>query len=204
MSKSLTLLSAALLLNMFSPAHAASSTDLTVRGLITPSACAPALSGGGVIDFGKLSASDLKPDNPTSLPTHSFQMTVSCDAPTLFGLKTTDNRASSAISDYGLGFVNGDKKLGGYYLYFKNPMMDGAPATSIVSFDNGSTWRSYDTLEPRLLYAMSTPTDTTTPIAASNLAVEIEFQGIILPTKTMDLSQDVLIDGSATIEVKYL
>ena len=86
MSKSLTLLSAALLLNMFSPAHAASSTDLTVRGLITPSACAPALSGGGVIDFGKLSASDLKPDNPTSLPEHSFQMTVSCDAPTLFGL----------------------------------------------------------------------------------------------------------------------
>ena len=43
MSKSLTLLSTVLLLNMFSPVHAASSIDLSVKGLITPSACAPTL-----------------------------------------------------------------------------------------------------------------------------------------------------------------
>lgn len=44
----------ALLLAAFAPAaFAASSADLNVFGTITPSACAPVLSDGGVIDHGK-------------------------------------------------------------------------------------------------------------------------------------------------------
>ncbi|SDR42345.1 Protein of unknown function [Pseudomonas grimontii] len=205
MSKSLTLLSTALLLNMFSPVQAASSIDLAVKGLITPSACAPTLSGAGVVDHGKISAKDLKPDNPTSLPKHFLRMNVSCEAPTLFGLRGIDNRASSGLtSNYGLGFVNGDKKLGWFYLYLNNPMMDGLPARSIVSYDNGSTWQPEDNLEPLALFAMSDLSDTNTPIAARELAVELEVASGIFATNGMDLSQEVPIDGSATIEVKYL
>jgi type 1 fimbria pilin len=48
-------------------AIAASSVDLTVKGSITPSACTPLLSSGGVADFGKISVKDLRPDNPTYL-----------------------------------------------------------------------------------------------------------------------------------------
>lgn len=205
MSKSLTLLSTVLLLNMFSPVHAASSIDLSVKGLITPSACAPTLTGGGVIDHGKISAGDLNKNNPTPLPTRSLQMSVSCEAQTLFGLKAVDNRAASGSgSKFGVGFVNSDKKLGWYYLYFNNPMMDGAPARAIVSYDNGSTWRPEDALEPGLLSAMSALSDTSTPIAASNLAVELEVASGIYATAAMDLREEVAIDGSATIEVKYL
>ena len=40
-------------------AHAASTVELTVKGLITPMACTPLLSGGGLVDFGKISRNDL-------------------------------------------------------------------------------------------------------------------------------------------------
>lgn len=61
---------------------AASSVDLTVKGLITPSACTPALSGGGTVDYGKISAKDLKADQQTFLPTQIVQFSVTCDAAT--------------------------------------------------------------------------------------------------------------------------
>jgi type 1 fimbria pilin len=56
MNKSLALLSTSLLLATASPAFAASSVDLTVKGLITPNACTPALSevlidGNGVLEL---------------------------------------------------------------------------------------------------------------------------------------------------------
>jgi hypothetical protein len=73
-----------------------------------------------------------------------------------------------------------------------------------VSYDNGSTWRPEDALEPGLLSAMSALSDTSTPIAASNLAVELEVASGIYATAAMDLREEVAIDGSATIEVKYL
>lgn len=205
MRNSLTLLSTALLLNLFSTAYAASAIDLSVKGLITPSACSPILSGGGVIDHGKLSAGDLNQGNPTYLPKHTVQMNVSCEAQTLFGLKAIDNRtASGSSSSFGLGFVNGDKKLGWFYLYFNNPVMDGATARSIVSYDNGITWRPEDMFEPGPLFAISTPADTSLPIAGRELAVELEIATGIYDAAGMDLSQEVPLDGSATIEVKYL
>lgn len=54
MSKSLNTLIASLLLAGTGHAFAASSVDLSVKGLITPSACTPALSDGGVHEIGKL------------------------------------------------------------------------------------------------------------------------------------------------------
>jgi len=89
-------------------------------------------------------------------------------------------------------------------MYLNNPMMDGLPARSIVSYDNGSTWQPEDNLEPIALFAMSDLSDTNTPIAARELAVELEVESGIFATKGMDLSQEVPIDGSATIEGQYL
>ena len=58
----LTTLTATLLLIGAGPVWAASSQDLTVKGVITPSACAPVVSGGGTVDFGKVSVKDLNTD----------------------------------------------------------------------------------------------------------------------------------------------
>ena len=67
----------------------------------------------GVIDHGKISAKDLKPDNPTVIGNHTLILAVNCDAPIKFALHSIDNRASSSIgSNYGLGFINDTQKLG--------------------------------------------------------------------------------------------
>ena len=56
MKTCMPLLGGALLLALSNAVCAASSVDLTVKGLITPSACAPSLSSGGLVDHGKVAA----------------------------------------------------------------------------------------------------------------------------------------------------
>lgn len=65
MKTPVSLLSSALLLAMTSSVFAASSVDLSVKGLITPSACTPSLPGD--VDFGKIAAKDLNIDTSTAL-----------------------------------------------------------------------------------------------------------------------------------------
>lgn len=81
MKTSVSLLSSALLLAITSSAFAASSVDLTVKGLITPSACTPSLPGD--VDLGKIAAKDLYQDSYTPLEKKTLQLSVNCDAATL-------------------------------------------------------------------------------------------------------------------------
>ena len=68
-------LSATALIGVAPYALAASSTDLTVTGIITPNACTPTLSGGGIVDHGKFSAKDLNAGHETTaLPTETLQL----------------------------------------------------------------------------------------------------------------------------------
>lgn len=69
MNTALKTLITALMLTSAGTAMAASSVDLSVRGLITPSACEPTLSSGGVYDIGKISAKDLNVDDLTAVGT---------------------------------------------------------------------------------------------------------------------------------------
>lgn len=116
MSKSLNTLIATLLLVGVSNSFAASSIDMSVRGLITPSACSPSLGNGGQYDVGKISAKDLKLNDYTSLGDYVTQLTVTCEAPTLMAIEPKDNRAGSEAmgepSYFGLGLINGSEKLG--------------------------------------------------------------------------------------------
>lgn len=71
------------LLLLFTPVvFASSNTDLSVSGTITPSACAPLISDGGMVDFGKMSAKSLNADQHTSLPNQSMHVSVRCEGPT--------------------------------------------------------------------------------------------------------------------------
>lgn len=158
MSKSLTQFSAALLLTNALPVLAASTVDLTVKGLITPSACTPNLPGA--VDFGKISAKDLNLDSQTPLPTQTVQLSVSCEASTLFAIKPFDNRAGSSTrpASFGLGLINETEKLGRYFLTMRNPVAD-KPSTLLVSYTEGRwTWLAEDdTVEPNYLIALGVP-----------------------------------------------
>ncbi|MFL1504653.1 DUF1120 domain-containing protein [Pseudomonas sp. S191] len=191
------------------PVFAASSIDLTVQGLITPSACAPSLSSGGIVDHGKVAAKDLKPDNWTSLDTHTLQLEITCDAPTLLALKGIDNQGNShdPSNTYGLGLVDG-KKLGNYALVFATPTADDAPISVLESQDNGLTWRENipGDLWPASYLASfgDRSTGSWAPTPVQHLTTELGIHTLIAPTAGMNLTNEVPINGSATLEVKYL
>jgi type 1 fimbria pilin len=209
MNKHLIAVASALLITGTAPAFAASTVDLTVKGIITPNACTPSLSSGGVIDHGKMSAKDLNATQITLLPKVTLQMTVTCDAPVIFALKATDNRIGSGSgSGFGLGFINGTQKLGSYSLTLgangSPPQADGATVQAIGSFDNGVTWERWNSFETGTYLSVATLADASTPRATQQLVTPVAYSGYINRTDGLDLSNEVNIDGSATIEVLYL
>lgn len=201
-----TAIAASLMLLSYTGAHAASTVDLTVKGLITPSACTPSLSSGGVIDHGKISAKDLRPDNPTRIGTHVMTMAVVCDSAIRFALHSVDNRAGSSIStfDYGLGLINGTQKLGWFQLRLLNPIADGVAVQPIASFNGQDNWYSEQFWDSGLYMSVATMDDATQPVAMKELMVDLEMTTSIARTDGLDLSNEVTLDGSATLEVKYL
>ncbi|WP_392891128.1 DUF1120 domain-containing protein [Pseudomonas migulae] len=77
-------------------ALAASSTELTVTGFITPSSCTPSLSDSGIVHYGKISAKDLNQNTATPLEDRTVTLSVNCDAPTAMALLGIDNRIGSS------------------------------------------------------------------------------------------------------------
>lgn len=205
MNTRLTTLAVSALLLSSANAFAASSVDLTVKGLIVPSACTPSLSGGGMIDHGKVSAKDLNPDRGTAIGVHTLSMTVDCDAPIQFALHPIDNRAASGLTtDFGLSFINETQKLGHFSLTWRGMVADGVTVQPIASMDQGKTWYSEKFWEPSMYMAAASMSDDTQPLPIQNLSVDLEVLTIINAAASLDLSNEVTIDGSATVEVKYL
>jgi hypothetical protein len=209
MNKSLTLLSTALLLATASPVFAASSVDLTVKGLITPSACTLELPSG-VVDFGKISAKDLNQDKQTRLEDKTLQLTVNCEAKTLFAINPIDNRVGSPSQThpaaYGLGLINDTEKLGMYVFGLRNSVTE-PPSTEILQFSGGK-WRSFwidDYATPNQLLAFGGLNESGFfPEPIENVSVEIWFNTWIARADTLNLTNEVALDGSATLELKYL
>lgn len=154
-------------------------------------------------------AKDLNATQITLLPKVTLQMTVTCDAPVIFALKATDNRIGSGSgSGFGLGFINGTQKLGSYSLTLgatgSPPQADGETVQAIGSFDNGVTWERWNSFETGTYLSVATLADASTPRATQQLVTPVAYSGYINRTDGLDLSNEVNIDGSATIEVLYL
>ena len=198
-------LSATALIGVAPYALAASSTDLTVTGVITPSSCTPSLSGGGIIDYGKISAKDLNQDKATTLPTQTLQLTVNCDAAIPFRLLPTDNRSGTigGDNDFGLGFINGDQKLGGYIASIRTPIADGVAVQSLLSATNGNTWFTSPIMAPNHLSAFGAVGGPATPIAIKDLQTDLRVSTQIARADSLDLTNEVALDGSATISIVY-
>ncbi|MRJ21748.1 DUF1120 domain-containing protein [Pseudomonas haemolytica] len=201
-----TLTAATLLLGS---AHvlAASSVDLTVKGLITPSACTPTLSNGGAVDYGKISAKDLKVDQQTFLDSQTVQFTVTCDAATLMAMEAKDNREGSDANndemEFGLGLINGTEKLGGMELRMLNPVADSVPVATIGSYDGGVTWGTERNLMRNNLIAPAVA-GVNTPIPVQLWTADLNVMPFIAKTSGLTLTNEVAIDGSVTLTVRYL
>jgi type 1 fimbria pilin len=201
-----TVLATGLMLLGSATSYAASTVDLTVKGLIVPSACTPVLSSGGVIDHGKISAKDLNISNPTLIGTHTLTLVVSCDSAISFALHSVDNRVGSSISSsyYGLGLINGNQKLGWFGLILDNPVADGVAVQPIASFNGQDNWYREKFWDPGLYMSVASMADDSQPVPVKDLSLELVVETSIARTDSLDLSNEVTLDGSATLEVKYL
>ena len=198
-------LSATALIGVAPYALAASSTDLTVTGAITPNACTPTLSGGGIVDHGKLSAKDLNQDKPTNLPFETLQLAVNCDAPVAFRLLPTDNKSGTRTGNnqFGLGYINVDQKLGSFDVRFMAPIGDGVAVSPLGSPDNGNTWKNEVYFFNEKLSAFGALGGPTTPIAIKDLQTDLRIWTAIARADSLDLTNDVLLDGSVTLTIDY-
>ena len=212
MASRLTPIAATLLLICAGPAFAASSVDLTVKGLITPSACTPSLAQGGVADYGKIAAKDLQENQATPLPATTLPFNLSCEAATLFALNGVDNRAGSASSpndySYGLGLINETERVGDFVIILTSYLADSLPVSKLASSDNGATWRenSEDSIwmRGRLAAFGNNVSGTWAPIAIKTLTSNLVVHPTIAASSGLTLTEEQPIDGSATLEVLYL
>ena len=207
MSKSLNTLITTLMLAGASSSFAASSIDLSVRGLITPSACTPNLGNGGQFDVGKIAAKDLKADDYTWLGDSMTQVSVTCEAPTLMAIEPKDNRAGSeAMGEpayYGLGLINGSEKLGSMSLLVEKVFADGVASRAIDSTDGGATWDRHSIMGPDRITSVANTT-TYAPIPVQVFEAQMTMTALIAPSSGLTLTEEVPIDGSVTLTVRYL
>lgn len=206
MKNYLTALSTTALISLAPHALAASSTDLSVTGSITPSACTVSLSNGGSIDIGKVSAKDLNLTSSTEVSRDPLQLTLACESATMVALNSIDNKegTGSSLGGFGLGLTNAGEKLGFVYLTIRQTIADAQVAQSIGSEDAGANWSRQNNLNKYSLLSVGTPADMTTPIPVKDVTIDIDVSTLIARADSLTLTDEVTLDGSATIEVKYL
>lgn len=188
-------------------AVAASSVDLSVRGSITPSACELDIANGGAFELGKISSKDLWPINPTDLPEQATKLTVTCEASTLMAIESTDNRAGSSYWDeqntFGLGLINGTQKLGYMYTSLRGHVADGESVYANHSMDGGKTWANGGAFRPGGLSSVY-KVSPMAPIPVQLLTANMIIYPAIAPTQGLTLTDEVPIDGSVTLTMRYL
>ncbi|QAU23650.1 DUF1120 domain-containing protein [Dyella sp. M7H15-1] len=180
--------------------------DFSIKATLVPSACKPTLSDAGVVDYGTIQASRLQRTTPTLLDAKSLQLTVECDAPTYFALKLHDNRAGTggaATDSFGLGRSAGHD-IGSYSVRVSHAFAGNASLMLLRSDDDGIRWQSdAEPLVTDALYAFAAP-ESVVPHAYQHLSADMWIQAKILPTQELSLSEVIMLDGSATVEVTYL
>ena len=204
------------LLSAGAPALAASTVDLAVNGLITPTACTPTLSSGGLIDFGKISQQDLNADKGTRLPRRNLTLAIDCDGLSRFALRMRDNRDGTAMVNseiyYGLGLDNAGNRIGLYSVTFDPTLTVADSHGQIFGTDSttaGLAWRMAN-LNPIQVGARSylgftdIQGSTSGPAALQHLTSLLGVEVVIAAKQVLDLSTDVRLDGSGTLELVYL
>ncbi|UXV20782.1 DUF1120 domain-containing protein [Pseudomonas fluorescens] len=207
MQPSRVFITAALLLAGISNVVAASSVDLGVVGVITPSACTPTLSNNGVVDHGKISVQDFPDSGNKQLPTVTLQLVVTCNAPMLMAVKPTDNRAGSVhVNPYGdffgLGQASGNKNIGWYHLLVANATADDTPA-ALIDFVQGQ-WMDAENTWWGVGVMRTVKGASWAPLPLTTFKADVSVETTLLDKNTLPISEEIQIDGSATLDVVYL
>lgn len=199
----------------------AQSIAVGIVGKIIPGACTLNINNGGVIDYGDIPAHLLNPTDYTVLPEQHVPLTMQCNAPIKLALKSVDNRTSSMIpgitqaihpdyydpQNFGLGTVSG-VKVGGYVMRTTRRTFtaDGHRVEPVLSIDDGNNWVKFGgsfTTTGKSLTSWSI-VDGGTPTAFRDLRGSVLVHAVLNKGDELPLADGVPLNGSATLELKYL
>jgi hypothetical protein len=208
MNRTLRLCAALLLLNTGSTVFASTVTDLSLAGLVTPSSCTVGLSGSGVIDHGTIRAHTLNQETPTPLPSQWLEVEINCSGPLLFaliGLDSREDSSSAPATAYGLGNNPHapSEHLGSVSLMFEAAQGDGNAMQSLASNTHGGLWFPQPAIHPRTLMGFARP-GRPFPEPIIRLTTRIRAHTTINPANRLTLRQDVPLDGSLVLDLRYL
>ncbi|WP_256597476.1 hypothetical protein [Pseudomonas sp. 31-12] len=135
-----------------------------------------------------------------------MQFNVTCDEPTVYALKSIDNRPDTQTGSplfFGLGLTHAEEKLGYFWPYIGNLQADGQRVDAIRSRDGGGSWARTSKISSNELLATSA-IGGTTPIAVKNLSTLLQIDTKIARADGLTLNEEVPIDGFMTLEINYL
>jgi type 1 fimbria pilin len=197
----------------------AASTDLTINGQIAQGACSitPASSN---ISYGEIANSSVNRTSSTSLGAKGNDLTITCDAPTLVMFTVTDNREGSVYTGTmssalpletrnGLGFDSAGNKIGAYGNYISvNATVNGQSGKLIYSNDKGATWSSPpltsgDSFAHADLWSFS-DSNGKVPVPITQASTNWKVNAALSPGSTLDMTREINLDGSQTIEIIYI
>ncbi|MCT4704952.1 DUF1120 domain-containing protein [Enterobacteriaceae bacterium H11S18] len=210
-------------------AMAADSVDVKVTGTISPTACTPTLTSGGVVDYGTINANTLSADAYNVLASKQLDLSISCDAPAKVALKSINNRPNtvagategaggaavapvsllnaSNMPVVGLG-MEGEAKIGGYTMTLSDSKVDGSEAALLTQNSGETTW---NTSTNSALFSNSAAVltswgaaSTTAPVAFETLNATLNVQAYLNKGSELDLTKEVTLDGMSTLELYYL
>ena len=200
----------------------AQAADLKVKGYIAPASCSFTIANS-VIDYGRIDPNTLSPTSYTKLAKKSTPYAIRCgsNATAKIGVKVVDNRSSSRIAglmtsqfgsgyrdnyNFGLGATTKGQKIGGYVVHLRNSVADGKPAYLITDEGYGGTWdpRSSESLGHTANISSWRTGAAFTPAQLNTVTGNLEVQAVINKTAELDMSNQVNLDGQATLELRYL
>ncbi|WP_338489706.1 DUF1120 domain-containing protein [Pseudomonas trivialis] len=190
------------------PALCASSVEIALTGVITPSACTPTLSSNGIVDHGRVPARSLNFYEFTKLPSQNLDLGVSCNEPVLFVLVGVDNRAASSVGPgfyYGLGnnIHAPQERLGSVSMALREAMGDDEPVLVLASSNKGETWFPESNVYPDL-YIGFAPLGTLVPTPYRLISASLQIETSINAAAHLTLDQEVPLDGSIVLDLRYL
>jgi hypothetical protein len=189
------------------------SEAMTLSSTVLPVSCEPLLGANGRVDFGQRSVGEFSRYQETRLPAQTVALTVACDGPALIALRMVDNRAGSATlgadNSFGLGLDRG-RRVGRYTLRLEDVRVDGWSATYATQTGSmGASWSAAQAdgveLSTGVWSGFSARRGATSgPDDLQHLSATLSVAPVIAPIIELDVSEPVLLDGSATIEIVYL
>lgn len=229
-----TLSVAMLLASASGAVQAATTADISVTGTIKPTACSLTLNGtsDATVDYGVIAPGILLTSAITPLSVKTVPLKIECDAATTVAVNAIDNKATTnaitvavnasdaaetttfeAARLYGLG-ANGSGKIGGYSLALdpNSAKVNGVDAYIAGSRNSGASWEksAYGALGkgsngPDIYWRTWVTNNTSVaPLTGTLFEANLLVKAFIDKKTNLNLTGDVALNGSATVEIRYL